>query len=1125
VTGPAPVSPADLRERDAAARLRALTDLDSTLLVEAGAGAGKTSVLAGRIVMLLASGRAPAGIAAITFTEASASELRQRVDEFVADVLRNAIPTQLRIAWPDGPTPAQHQALSAAATELDALACATIHGFCRLLLTPYPVEARIDPGAVIADEDAAALIFEDVLRDFLHARLSGDASEEDPVAALFLADPDRPENLIAELAQSLRRYRGARVGVYSHEHEACAILRQAVSDFRAFLRSTPCQESETEAIVAGLEALLADLPGVDTARVPALLALMRLSVPEVCRTTKGFAAYRKLGKWRTVAKARVSQAEADRLHTQAADLYAACRDAHAQIQSAAAGCLLSLIGGQVVEVVDAFQQAKRAAALLDFDDLLHDTRDLLVHSEDVRAALGARYRNVLVDEFQDTDPLQAEILWRLCGDPPADDSGAPWTTWHLRDGALFMVGDPKQAIYRFRGADVQTYLRARAALEAMHPNHVLSISRNFRSVVPILDWVNLCFEVPLSADGQPGFARLFTDQVSPDGSESVFALDVTLPDGAKSDGIRDAEAEAVAEICARLIGAWTVHDRDKILRPCRAGDIALLAPTGTELWRYERALEARSIPVATQAGRGFFRRQEIQDLIALASTLADARDTLALGALLRGPLVGLTEEALLDALATLPTNDDRPPRLHLWLPFTEVRDPLLRETLEILQGLARRARSTTPAVLLAEAVEEMRVRPVLRQRGGRAAERALANVDAFLDMTRAYETRGLRAFAQAMRTQWSDETRAQEARPDAEREAVSLITMHAAKGLEWAVVIPVNTATAVMATRPPVLDRDTVLLHTRLMGCAPPGCEDAVAAEAEQIRLERQRLWYVATTRARNLLLLPRLSCNIAANAWANAVDLGFSGLIPFDPASLPPSSLPPLDVGVNTQDRPTFETEAALIAARASRIKRITPSRAEADDAPAGAAVLPASDLPEMPAAELPPGGRGRGLVLHKLIEEVLTGETGEDAAALAARAAELSATCETDTDGHDPAELAATVLRTLGLPEIVALRPRLIPELAVHASFAVGDEEQVVSGIADAVALAPDGSVEVVVDWKSDVAPTSETTGGYRSQVRDYLQATGAARGLIVLMTAAIVLEVVIAASGVPVCARSLT
>ena len=124
-----------------------------------------------------------------------------------------------------------------------------------------------------------------------------------------------------------------------------------------------------------------------------------------------------------------------------------------------------------------------------------------------------------------------------------------------------------------------------------------------------------------------------------------------MPDGARSEAIRDAEAEVVADISARLIGAYLVRDGNRGLRPCRAGDIALLAPTGAELWRYERALEARSIPVATQAGKGFFRRQEIQDLIALASTLADARDTLALGSLLRGQLVGLTEEALLDPLA------------------------------------------------------------------------------------------------------------------------------------------------------------------------------------------------------------------------------------------------------------------------------------------------------------------------------------------------------------------------------------------------------------------------------------------------------------------------------------------
>jgi exodeoxyribonuclease-5 len=116
--------------------------------------------------MLLASGRPPTEIAAITFTEAAASELRQRVEDFVTDVLRGARPPQLQLAWPDGPTVAERQTLSTAAAELDALVCTTIHGFCRLLLTPYPVEARIDPGAAIADQDAAALIFDDACVTF-----------------------------------------------------------------------------------------------------------------------------------------------------------------------------------------------------------------------------------------------------------------------------------------------------------------------------------------------------------------------------------------------------------------------------------------------------------------------------------------------------------------------------------------------------------------------------------------------------------------------------------------------------------------------------------------------------------------------------------------------------------------------------------------------------------------------------------------------------------------------------------------------------------------------------------------------------------------------------------------------
>ena len=253
------------------------------------------------------------------------------------------------------------------------------------------------------------------------------------------------------------------------------------------------------------------------------------------------------------------------------------------------------------------------------------------------------------------------------------------------------------------------------------------------------------------------------------------------------------------------------------------------------------------------------------------------------------------------------------------------------------------------------------------------------------------------------------------------------------------------------------------------------------------------------------------MSCNAAANAWANAVDLGLPGLPAFDPTGLPPSSLPPVDPDTNIQDRPRFETEAALITSLATSLIRITPSRAEAEPTPTDAVVLSASDLPEILETKLPPGGRGRGLVLHTLMEEALTGEAADDAAELTKRAGELLATCEMDTAGNDPTELAATVLRTLALPEIVDLRPRLVPELRGAREAAVEGEEQVVSGISDAVAHAPDGNIEVVVDWKSDVAPAAQTVDGYRSQVSAYIRATGAPRGLIVLMTSATVLKVV--------------
>lgn len=198
--------------------------------------------------------------------------------------------------------------------------------------------------------------------------------------------------------------------------------------------------------------------------------------------------------------------------------------------------------------------------------------------------------------------------------------------------------------------------------------------------------------------------------------------------------------------------------------------------------------------------RGEYRlalRQEFrlwwwQDLIALTRAIADQRDTLALGALLRGPTVGLTETELLDIAEGIPIDPDRPnrlPNLMLWTDLSQINHDLARDVIEILQSIAKRARSTIPYILLSDAISLLNVRAQLSQRFRTAADRALANVDLYLEMSRAYDVRGPCTFARDMRANWEDQVRQIEGRPDAEEQSVALITVHAAKGLEWPIVI------------------------------------------------------------------------------------------------------------------------------------------------------------------------------------------------------------------------------------------------------------------------------------------------------------------------------------------------
>ena len=186
---------------DEAQRRRALTSLGENLLVEAAAGTGKTALMAGRVVMLLAAGQPPRSIAAITFTELAASELSVRISRMMEGLLAGEIPRELQIALPDGlDEEAQRAHLAVAAMTMDELTTSTIHGFCQEAIRSYSIEASLDPGSRVIDAAGADTMFEAVLSEWLIDRLSADARRDDPIAVLSKDDPLGMIKLIRELA-------------------------------------------------------------------------------------------------------------------------------------------------------------------------------------------------------------------------------------------------------------------------------------------------------------------------------------------------------------------------------------------------------------------------------------------------------------------------------------------------------------------------------------------------------------------------------------------------------------------------------------------------------------------------------------------------------------------------------------------------------------------------------------------------------------------------------------------------------------------------------------------------------------------------------------------------------------
>lgn len=1085
---------------DAVERNRVLTELDKTLLVEAAAGTGKTSLIAGRVVMLMLHGAPPRSIAAITFTELAASELSLRIREYATQLLAGDIPNVLRGVVNLDLLNDRKAVLRSAIDAFDEMTACTIHAFCQQIIMAYAVETGLDPGSQMMDGPAADALFESVISRWMFARLSQQAEGEDPVAVLSKFEPLKVVKDSFDLAKLKLAHPGAGTVPVDLSLRKDVDFVEGVRAFRRWQANYP-KERNTGILIDEFETLAGFYENCFETQ-PTFAQLWELADPPRTASMKWneftFIEPRNLGRW----KSAYGKDDGPDLSQQADEHFRTCVTHFAELLGQIGDAMVGQMSRALDPVTDLYNERKGEAAVLDFDDLLGRAHTLVTTNDVVRAAIGQRFAHILVDEFQDTDPIQASILFSIAARTMPDG----WQDADLRDGALFVVGDPKQSIYAFRGADIDSYNQAKQAIARLGDNRIIHVGANFRCQPGIIDYVNSVFQPVLDADGQPSYGALTATR---EGAFHGFACasHTAVGDGqkAKMAQQRDDEAAVVAQICSKFIGAIEIEDEHTgERRRLEAGDIALLAPTGTELWRYERALESLGLAVASQAGKTLFLQQETQDVLALLRTLADSRDRLAFGAFMRGPMVGLTDEELLDIAEDvhLAGPDVSPTGLFdITTPPALVSHRVARSVLEILQTLRGRVNATTPRVLLAEAIEQLHLRVALSARSGNnRAARSLANLDRIVELARPFDVRGLRAFVRYLQFDWDRRTSRQEGRIDASRDAVEIVTIHSAKGLEWPVVIPINMGTQARPSERFVHRHSDNTLHWVIGGVSSSALTLAREERARRQALENQRMWYVACTRARDLLIVPYLS-SAGPAAWSKLVNLRFDLLEELKFDALQPQPITGSEAVVVSQDADTFARQTAIVHAATPAFRWVNPSAHDADRAEILTPTIATEPGSTFEYVEPIGAGRLRGLILHKLMEELLTGELAspDDVATRAERLRdELLAIEAADGPLPVPGELAATALRTFQLPYVQRLLPVLVPEFAVWGEL---ESNNLLAGRVDAIAI-EDGKVLEVLDWKSD-RDTDLHRAGYVRQLQHYLQATSAPRGSIVYMT----------------------
>jgi len=837
---------ADTVISDQAIRDRIRDDLGVTLVIEAAAGTGKTMALVNRIVSVIGSGRGElARIVAVTFTEKAAGELKLRLRGEIERARHNTeLLSEARSRFDE------------ALKQLEEARIGTIHSFCADLLRERPVEARVDPMFEVAPEDVAGEMFDAAFERWFERVL------------------DNPGEGMRRLLR--RRDLSERTGPRAIARRAALELLNW-RDFDSPWRHSPFQrDAEIDAIVAEIEALgkLSELGEPDDWLAKGLDAIAR-PVAEATRLEavrgRGYDALESVliglcgGRrwdWKGYGGG-FGEATRDEVFRRRAELHARLK----KFRDDAGANLAPILRDELWPIVGIYEDLKRRAGRLDFLDLLLVARNLVRDNPAVRAELQNRFTHIFIDEFQDTDPLQAEILLLLSSADPAESN---WLKVKPIAGKLFIVGDPKQSIYRFRRADVSLYQDVKKRLlENGAQLEYLTVS--FRATPAIQTMVNAAFAPLMSKESgtQPAYAPLMPYRAELGTQPSIVVLPVPEPYGDYGRvvdwKIDESIPDAIAAYARWLVyeSGWTVTEREapEVRVPIRPRHICILFRRmnsfGRDVTRpYLRALEARHLPHVLVKGGSFNEREEVIAIRNILGAIERPDDELTVFAALRGPVFALTDAALLEFRMTQG-------RLH---PFRKLPDDIpdslkeVKAALDVIKGL-HRGRNRRP---IAETIATLLA--VTRAHAGIAiwptGEQALANIMRIMDQARRYEARGgmtsFRAFVDELEAR-ADRDQASET-PIVEEgtEGVRIMTVHRAKGLEFPIVILADiTCNETRADASRYIEPASKLAAMELAGCAPRELQEHAAKEHDRDEEEAIRLLYVAATRARDLIVVP----------------------------------------------------------------------------------------------------------------------------------------------------------------------------------------------------------------------------------------------------------------------------